>query len=401
MSLPIITTAQVLQTITAQLEASFGQAIPIFGKAFARVIAKVLAGVVVILYKYIGFIALQKFVRWASMDETLINGKQLRPLVEWGRLIGVGDPRAATAAEIIVAVTVTQQTGTLPAYSKLVRSESNVVYEVAFVKDLNAPVISATIRPTSDQSGGDGSGTIGNLQFGDVVSFAQPLPNILRDAAVLYSTITGADAETPDEYRARVLKRFQAQPQGGAYADYRTWGLETAGIVNVYPYAGAPGEVDVYVEATPASSGNADGVPTPDQLKAVEALIESDGDSLSSDLPNRRPVGAAVNMFGIYRTPFDVTVTNLVPNDSAIKAQITDALTSYFLEREPYIEGLSVRPLNNLITLAAVGGVAQEVIDANGASASAITLYEYTATTTARRLTKGEKAKLKLPVIFT
>jgi hypothetical protein len=97
MSLPIITTAQVLQTITAQLEASFGQAIPIFGKAFARVIAKVLAGVVVILYKYIGFIALQKFVRWASMEETLINGKQLRPLVEWGRLIGVGDPRAATA----------------------------------------------------------------------------------------------------------------------------------------------------------------------------------------------------------------------------------------------------------------------------------------------------------------
>ena len=92
MSLTTPTTKQISDNIISQIEATISQSVPLLPKAFIRVLAKALAGVVTILYKYAGFIFLQMFVRYASFSETTINGKTLTPLVEWGRLIGVGDP---------------------------------------------------------------------------------------------------------------------------------------------------------------------------------------------------------------------------------------------------------------------------------------------------------------------
>ena len=48
-------------------------------------------------------------------------------LVEWGRLIGVGDPAPGTQAELYVNITVTTQGGTLPAGTQLLGA-SNVTY---------------------------------------------------------------------------------------------------------------------------------------------------------------------------------------------------------------------------------------------------------------------------------
>jgi uncharacterized phage protein gp47/JayE len=400
-SVPVYSTAAISQTIIAQLESSFGQSIPIFGKAFARVLAPVIAGVVVLLYKYCGFNFLQMFVQWASNEETTVNGKKIRPLTEWGRLIGVGDPYPATNAELIVLVLVTNQTGYLDAYQKLVRSETNIVYEVAFPVALTTTAVLATVRAVSDQNGGTGAGTIGNLQAGDKLTFAQSPPNISRDVLVSSSTVTAADAETVDAYRLRIIKRFQSAPQGGAYADYRIWGMGVSGIVNVYPYSSdTPGVVDVYVEATPASCGNADGIPTAPQLVAVEAAIQRDGDALTSELANRRPVNSAIDMYGITRSGFDVAVHSLSPGAAATKTQISDAIEAYFASREPMIEGLSVLPINNRVTQAAVSGVVQEVADALGESLSSVDLIQYGGTITATTLLKGEKAKLASAVTY-
>src|SRR6185503_10398260 len=109
MSLPAQEVKEISDLIVSQLESSFSQTIPLLPKAFARVLAKVIAGVFILVYKYAGFIFLQLFVAHATMEETVVNGKRIRPLVEWGRLIGVGDPVAATRAEHVVAVTVTNQ----------------------------------------------------------------------------------------------------------------------------------------------------------------------------------------------------------------------------------------------------------------------------------------------------
>ena len=113
MSLDTPTTAEINAMIIAQLEAELGQTVPFLPKAFERVLAKVLAGVFILLYKYAGFMFLQIFVETASNQNTTVLGQTINPLAFWGRLIGVGDPVAATKAELSLTVTVTNQTGSL------------------------------------------------------------------------------------------------------------------------------------------------------------------------------------------------------------------------------------------------------------------------------------------------
>ena len=385
------TTKEIADNIIAQLEASLGQAIPILPKSFLRVLSKVLAGVFVLLYKYGGFMFLQIFVQTATISETTINGKRVSPLIAWGRLIGVGDPATATSAELLVDVTVENQTGTLPSGTQLINSDNGVTYLTVGAVLLNAPIVQVTVRAASDQSGGNGSGVIGNLDPGAVLSFANPLANVARNATVDSQTVTGANAESTEAYRQRVSGRFQKRPQGGAPADYEGWGEEVAGIINVYPYTSdCPGQVDCYVEATEASSGSPDGIPTTAQLEAVLEAIELDENGLAS----RRPANALANTFPIARTPFDVIVSGVVADNLAqVHADITVAVEEYFKGRAPYILGLSPLPRNDRITASAVGGVVDDIVSAAGGVFSAVTVMQGAGIVNTYPLGAGEKAK--------
>lgn len=391
MTLTTPKTEDIKNTIIAQLEAYFNQTIPLLPKSFNRVLAKVLAGVWTIIYKYCGFIFLQIFIKTAINDNTTINGKTVNPLLEWGRLIGAGDPTPATNAELLIDVTVTNQTGLLPSNSQLTNDQNGVTYITLGSALLNAPTVQVTIKAVSDQSGTSGSGVIGNLQAGDIVSFANPLPNINRNAVVVSQSVTGADGESTESYRQRVLDRFQKRPQGGAYSDYELWAEEVAGIINAYPYTGNPGEVDVYVEATVASSGNADGFPTQAQLDVVRASIELDNNNLAT----RRPVNAFVNVYSITRKSFTVQVTGLdVDNIADVQNQIESAITEYFKNVEPYIVGVSILPRKDRISRTELSGLVSNIVTANNGIYSNLYIYDGVAQIDVYTVGIGEKAKV-------
>jgi len=391
MSLTTPTTKEIADNIIAQLEASLGQSIPILPKSFLRVLSKVLAGVFILLYKYGGFIFLQMFVETASFDLTTINGKRVSPLVGWGRLIGVGDPATATSAELLADVTVENQTGTLTSGTQLINSDNGVTYLTIGAVALNAPVVQITVRAASDQSGGNGSGVIGNLDPGAVLSFANPLANVARNATVTLQVVTGSDAESTEAYRQRVIDRFQKRPQGGAYADYEIWGEEPAGILNVYPYTSdCPGQVDVYVEATPESSGSPDGIPTNAQLQEVLDSIEMN----QAGRATRRPANALANTFPITRVLFTVDVQGLVVDNLAqVQTDITTAVDEYFAEREPFIVGLSVLPRRDRVTSSGVGGVVDDIVSAAGGVFTNVIVAQLTINISVFALGIGEKAK--------
>ena len=393
MSLSTPTTKQINDNIIAQLEASLNQTIPLLPKSFLRVLAKALAGVFILLYKYGGFIFLQIFVQSASDQDTVVNGEVVNPLKFWGRLIGVGDPTPATNAELLIDITVTNQTGVLPSGTQLVNTGNGVTYITIGAVTLDAATVQATVRAVSDQAGGGGAGTIGNLDPGAVVSFANPLANVDRNAVVASQVVTGANAESTEAYRQRIIDRFQKRPQGGAYADYEQWGEEAAGIINVYPYTGDPGEVNVYSEATVASSGSPDGIPTAAQLQAVLDLINFDDNGLAS----RRNANAFVNSFPITRTSFDVTVTGITGVDDLAQVQtdVTTALTEYFSSVEPFIAGLSVPPRNDQLTRTRVSAIVEDIVTAAGGTFTGAT-FNVTGSPgslSAYVLGEGEKAK--------
>jgi len=392
MSLTTPTTQELNDNIIAQLEASLSQTIPLLPKSFLRVLAKILAGVFIILYKYGGFIFLQMFVSTASDKATVINGKSVVPLTQWGRLIGVGDPVAATQAELKIDITVENQVGSLLAGSQLLGATNGVTYLTLTTVPLSAPVVQVNIVAVSDQSGGGGAGVIGNLDPLAVVSFANPLSNVARDAVVDSQVVTAADGESTEAYRQRVLDRFQKRPQGGAYADYEAWGEEVVGIINVYPYTGDPGEVDVYSEATVASSGNPDGIPTAPQLQAVLDSIELDEGGLAT----RRPVNAYVNSLPITRASFEVVVNGItqVEDLAAVEASVETAIEEYFVGREPYIAGLTVPPRRDNVQLAEILGVISGVVSSAGGIFSTATLTKSAIPTPLYILGEGEKAKV-------
>ncbi len=397
MSLQTPTTKEISDNIIAQLEASLNQTIPLLPKSFLRVLAKALAGVFVLLYKYGGFMFLQIFVQTASSKETTVNGVVLTPLTEWGQLIGVGDPVPATNAELLIDITVETQTGVLPSGTQLVSTDNGVTYITIGAVTLNAAVVQATVRAASDQAGGGGAGAIGNLEPGAIISFANPLANVARNATVVTQTVTGANAESTEVYRQRVIDRFQKRPQGGAYADYEIWGEEVAGIINVYPYTSdCPGQVDVYAEATVESSGDPDGIPTAAQLQAVLDSIELDQNGLAS----RRPANALANTFPITRVPFVITVLALtVDNPAQVQADIEQAVTEYFLQRAPYIIGLSIPPRLDRITRTGVDGVIDDIVSAAGGIFGGSTISQNGIQTDAYTLGIGEKAKAE-SVVF-
>lgn len=392
MALVTPTTQEINNNIIAQLEASLNQTIPLLPKSFMRVLSKTLAGVFILLYKYAGFSFLQIFVATATIRSTDINGVQVSPLTEWGRLIGVGDPASATQAELTITITVTNQIGILPSGTQLVGNTNGVTYITIGAVNLNAPTVIALVRAVSDQAGGGGRGIIGNLDIGAKMSFANPLANVQREAVVLTEEVTGADGESEVAYRQRVTDRFQARPQGGALADYRLWAEEPAGIVNAFPYTSdCPGQVDVFIEATPESSGSPDGIPTTPQLEEALNSIKFD----PAGVQNRLPANALANTFPITRQVFDVTVSGLnVDNLPQVQADITEALTEYFLEREPFITGLSVPPRRDRITTSQVEGVINDIVEAVGGIFSSGIVSQGGAPITLFSLGIGEKAKV-------
>ncbi|MEG1884845.1 MAG: baseplate J/gp47 family protein [Alistipes sp.] len=380
------TTKEISDNIIAQMDATFGSSMP---KSFTRVISKVLAGIFVILYKYCGFIFLQLFVSTASMRPTEINGKTVTPLIEWGRLIGAGDPFAATQAELIVRLTTETLGAVIPAASQLVHVASGVTYITTQAVTLGSSTTDVEVIAVSDPSGGGGAGTIGNLPTGASLSFANPLAGVARIASVVSQTVTGANAETEAQYRARVISRFQLRPQGGAYVDYKLWAESTIGVLRAYPYTSEnPGQVKVYIE----SSTEPDGIPTTAQLtEALNAINYSNVNGLAT----RRPAGALVTTLAIIRVPFSVEVVGLsVENVPVVQADIEAALTKYFVDRAPFLVGLTLPPRLDRITQSAVSGIVDDVVSAVNGIFTEVKLRKSAVITPIYTLGIGEKAKL-------
>lgn len=376
------TTKQISDNITAQLEARFGSQM---GKSFSRVVAKAIAGVFIILYKFGGWMSLQIFVDTASMQETVINGRVISPLRFWGNLIGAGDPFPATQAEHIVRLTVETQGAEVRKGAQLVYAPSGLVFLLLDSVILTGATVDVLVRAFADQNGGGGAGIQGNLPAGSIISFASPLSGVSRNAVIVNTSVTGADGESEDAYRARIKSRFNQRPKGGAYIDYKVWAEDTPGVKTAYPYTSdLPGQVEVYIE----SSTEPDGVPTSAQLQAALNSINFNN---ATGVAERRPAGALVNTFPITRKVFDITITGLsVENPVQVRESIRSALEIYFLDKEPYLVGLSLPPRRDRITLTAVTGVVDDIVSqANG-------IFTSVAMTNGPvyMLKKGEKAKL-------
>jgi len=324
-----------------QIEAKFNTAFRRLPKSFLNVIATVFAGVYITLYKQIGWIFLQIFPETAYWGEVNVLGRSVRPLVQWGTLIGAGLPKNGTQWEGTVAITAGKEGGKLPAGAQLQSEVTGKLYITRKSVPLKNGTMTAAVVCAE-------YGAAGNLEAGDALSFVSPLKFVDRAAVVASVLGVGTDAETEREYRARVTDGFKSQGFGGAMADYRRWACEVPGVLNAWVYkdTGSPSGVHVYVAGDPGVFP--DRVPDNELLKNAGRACEYDP---QTGMATRKPLCAVIdpngdesyaNIRAVSVASFDVYVTGIKSeqrDDFGVAA--LPVLKGYFLEREPYVRGLS------------------------------------------------------------
>jgi hypothetical protein len=335
------TIGEIRGLIIDSIQSKFNIAFRILPKSFIRTIAAVFAGVFTVLYKQIGWLFLQVFPETSYWSPVNILGIQTRPLVKWGDLIGVGEPKTGKPWRGKILVAVTDAGGVLVAGAQLKNDVNGKLYiteeSVSLINETETvPVICAE------------NGTAGELIVNDILSFANPLGNVSKTASVIEIVQHSSDDETEAEYRARVVKRFRAPPAGGALADYRKWSLDVEGVYNVYPYKDLDSAANVFIYAAGDPALYPHRIPTSELLvkignacvydpetgkmsrKPLTAVLDPDFDE---SYKNIKPV--AVKYFDVYITGVEGSTTK-----DFIDA-VRPALENYFFAREPYIRGLS------------------------------------------------------------
>jgi hypothetical protein len=335
------TVEEVRDLIINSVKSKFNLVFRVLSKSFIKTIAVVFSGVFIICYKQIGWLFLQLFPETASWKPVRVMGIWIRPLVKWGILIGVGEPYSGTQWKGTMTVTAAAQGGSLPAGTQLKSDITGKIYiteESIPLEDVTAtvPIICAE------------SGSAGNLETGDSLSFVNPLGTVEKQAVVLATVSYAEDDETESSYRARVVSRFRSPPLGGAFADYRQWASDVPGVLNTYPYKEEETAAGVLLYVSGIPSLFPSRIPSTELLRAV-------GDACSYDpktgKANRKPITAVIdpaydgsydNVRPVRVKRYDVAISGLtgVPvSDFAEAAR--PALDNYFMGREPYIRGLS------------------------------------------------------------
>ena len=168
------------------------------------------------------------------------------------------------------------------------------------------------------------SGAAGNLEAGSALNLAVAVPGVDGSSALVVALAGGADEETDDELRARVLFRIRNPPMGGDADDYVGWALEVAGITRAWcaPQEQGIGTVTLRVmcDDLRASTG---GLPTAADLAAVQSYVNT-----------VRPV--TVKEFFVVAPifqPIDFVVTNLKGDSVALRAAIATSTAAMLFQR--------------------------------------------------------------------
>lgn len=165
-------------------------------------------------------------------------------------------------------------------------------------------------------------GADGNLNPGDPLAFNPDITNI--ESVSVVSITGGADTESDDDLRIRVLERIRQPPQGGAAHDYVRWAKAVAGCTRAWctPNEMGIGTVTVRVLFDDLRAEN-DGWPHFEDLVAVTDYIDS-----------VRPV--AVKDFWVLapiKQFIDVDIYNLVPDNDSVRTGIEASLQQMLKDR--------------------------------------------------------------------
>lgn len=169
----------------------------------------------------------------------------------------------------------------------------------------------------------DDYGSVTNVEEGETLSRADPtlFPNLALDATVAAGGIGGgADTETDESLRARILDRKRRPPQGGAYSDYEQFARAVPGVTQAwaYPFDDAPGTVGLWF----LFEGRVNGIPEAGDIATVLDALEA-----------RRLIRAGLAVSAPSPASLDITIAGLSADTVVTRDAIQASLKAMFAQR--------------------------------------------------------------------
>lgn len=251
------------------------------------------------------------FIDWLS-QQILPDTADAEHLDRWCSIWGVSRKAAAPATGNI---TLTGTTGATVPVGTLMQRADGQQYQTTAVGTLAAGTATvATVAVTAGLAGTSTAGTNLNL--------VSPLAGVNAAATVATGGLTGgADVETDDALRARLLARIQQPPQGGSANDYVTWALQVAGVTRAWVYPGELGAGTVTLRFVRDNDGTGAAIiPDAGEVAAVQAYIDA-----------LRPVTAQLTVVAPTSVPLNFQITGLTPSTSAVQAAVQAELQDLLL----------------------------------------------------------------------
>jgi uncharacterized phage protein gp47/JayE len=396
MSYPIQTTQELIDQFLANLEAVLNQTSPDNDKSFLKVLSAI---------EGISFTSLNKYAAYQV--------KQILAITAFGEgLDTLGAEyevtRKAAEATVLTATLPGTDTTIIPQTVDFIGDANGVRYFLDSSVEIGDPTSGVAEMTLTAET----PGVIGNLQLGDTLNIGTQIPGAETVATVAVITgqtthilTTGADRETDDAYRIRILDKIRAVFGGGNAADYRCWAQLVAGVARAYPYSGKP--IELLIESSPPDRTvyvEADTTIDPDGI-APQSLLDQVRESITTNATTNlanQPLGLTDDTLfteSISRTAFYVQIANLSVSDdivAKVKTEIETALTTYFLTIKPFVDGLdSILDRNDKITDLTVSNVVQDVLSANGGTANSVAFGTSLGTSLPEyQLSPGELSKL-------
>ena len=312
------TLQQIIDRIDADIVGKITGATTLALRSFLRILGRAFAGVAHALYGYLDNQANELFATTASADA---DGGRLDTIGgEYGIVRNAAVKASGNAAFTGTAATV------IPAGSALNSVAGNrYTTDEELTIGVGGSVVGAVTCDTAGTDGNDSSGV--------VLTFESPIANVDSDATVdSDGLVGGADEETDDAYRARILARKRLAPHGGTSNDIINWMLEVDGVTRAWvyeQYQGAGTILCLFVldDQSPIT-------PTAQQISDLtDHLVEHTGtDGQVYGIPVTMNPGLFVQAPSLR--PIDMTI-KIKPDTAAIRTAIQAAIDDYL-----YTEGV-------------------------------------------------------------
>lgn len=184
------------------------------------------------------------------------------------------------------------------------------------------------------------AGTVGNREEGQTYTLVSPVTGV--DAEAVGSEMAGgAEAESNESLRERLLYRLRNPPRGGTATDYVAWAKEVPGVTRAWCFPKEQGIGTVVVRFATDELTD-DGVPTSGMVQIV-----------ADHIAESAPVTAATTVVAPVAKAVDFKIKDLIPDSESVRAQVEAELKSLFVREATPGEALLISHIRQAISSAA------------------------------------------------